>query len=94
MVVLEVQVHDFFVLDPECHPPVAGDMQAPGALAVAGQNVGLPPAKGAQPLRGLHRVEERQHLAKLGHGVRAQALRGVLLVQAAQTLCAMLRTFM
>ena len=42
--------------------------------------------KGAQLFGVLHRIEERQHLAELVHGVRAQALRGVVLVQAAQTL--------
>jgi hypothetical protein len=32
MVVLEVQVDDVLAVNPECHSPVAGDIEAPGAL--------------------------------------------------------------
>lgn len=54
-------------------------------LAVPGQNVRFPRWKGAQLLGVLHRIEEGEHLAELVHGVRAQALRRVVLVQAAQS---------
>lgn len=84
MVVLKIQLDDLFVLDPERQPPVARDVQAPGALAIARQNMRLPQGKAAQLLRVFHRIEEREHLAELVHGVRAEALRGILLVQPAQ----------
>jgi len=37
-----LEVDDLVDLDPEGHPPVTGDVQAPCALAVAGQNVRFP----------------------------------------------------
>src|SRR6266571_1989832 len=85
MVVLKVDVDDLVVLDPEGDPPVTGDVQAPCAVAVAGQNLRFPCGKGAQLLGALRRIEECQHLAELVHGVRAHALRGIVLVQPAQT---------
>ena len=85
MVILKVEVDDFVVLYPKGHSPVTGNLQAPRALSVASQNVRFPHGKGAQLLGFLHRIEERKNLSELVHGVRAQAPRGVRLVQATQT---------
>lgn len=80
MVILKVDIDDLVVLDPEGYPPVTGDVQAPCALAVTGQNVRFPCGKGAQLFGVLHRIKECQYLAELVHGVRAHALRGVVLI--------------
>jgi hypothetical protein len=73
VVILEVQLNDLLVLDPECQPSVASDVQAPGAFAVARQPVCLPQRKAAQFLRLFHRLDEREHLAELVHDIRTQA---------------------
>jgi hypothetical protein len=45
MVVLQVQVADFSLLDNECDPPIAGCRNAPGSRPVAGELMDPPPRR-------------------------------------------------
>ena len=69
VVVLKIQVHDLVVLDSKRQPPVAGDRQAPCALAVSGQKTGFPQRQAAQLCRVGGRIEEAKHLKELVYAV-------------------------
>jgi hypothetical protein len=49
--------------------PIAGDIQAPSAFAIAGEHVRLPRVKRPQFLCVSHVVEEGEHVAQLVHGI-------------------------
>jgi len=62
VIVFQIHVADFALcrVDVERQTPVAGDAQAPGSFAVAGQSVRLPGRERTQFLWILHVVEEGQ----------------------------------
>ena len=82
MVILKVQVTDFFFVDAEGQPPVRRDVQASDALAVAGQLMGFPHRDRPQFVFAFHVLQEGQHHTELIHGRGGQALCAVFRVEA------------
>jgi len=75
VVILIIQVDDFSfgLVDSERDPPLAGDGEAPGPLAVAGERVRFPARDVAELLGGFHLLQEGQNVADPLHGRRSQA---------------------
>ena len=75
VIIFQVQVVNFsFVgINPKRQSPIARDAEAPRAFTATGQRMHFPSWQGAQFLRLLHVVEERQHFAKLIHRIGLQA---------------------
>ena len=81
MIVFIINIPYLAVLDLEGQSPVARDMQAPDAFALAGQLVSPPERKGPQRFRVFHILQQCHHCAELVHSVRRQALGAVLQVK-------------
>src|SRR5262245_28926493 len=73
VVVLIVHLDEFTGVHAEREPPIARYPQAPSALPIAGQLMRPPARHRPDLLRGLHVLEERQHLPELVHGVGREA---------------------
>jgi len=60
MIIFIIQVEDFSsgLVDPERNPPVAGDGEAPGPLAVPGELMGIPTRDVAELLGVFHLLQE------------------------------------
>ena len=88
MVILIVEIDDLhlFPVDPEREPPVPGDRQAPGALAVAGQPVRLPTRDHPQFLLPFHVLEEGDDSPKFRRDGRLYTGGIVVLDEPAQSL--------
>ena len=63
--VVEVDDLDLIAVDAEREAPVPGDEEAPGALSVAGELMGLPGRNGADFFRALHVLQEGDHASQL-----------------------------
>ncbi len=88
MIIFQIHVVDFAVLrvDAKRQTPIAGNVEAPGAFTIAGENVRFPRVKRTQFLRMSHVVEEGEHLAQLVHGIGRHAFGAVLRVEVFETL--------
>src|ERR1700683_3933948 len=46
MIIFEIQVADFVILNPKCNAPISGDVKAPSFASIACEEMRLPPAEG------------------------------------------------
>ncbi len=81
MVVFEIHVVDFVVLDTKGKPLVPRHMQAPCAFAAAGQYMRLPRRERTKFFHVLHVLQERKHLAEPVHGLRRKTFPDVFCVK-------------
>lgn len=88
MIIFQIYVADFAGLriDTKRQTPVAGDIKAPSAFAIAGEQVRLPRVKRPQFLWVSHVVEEGEHFAQLVHGIGRYASGAVFRVEVFETL--------
>ena len=65
MIILIIQVYDFFLglVNLERNPPIAGDRQAPGALAIPAKLVRLPTWNGVEFFHAVHFLQEGDDVA-------------------------------
>lgn len=88
MIVFQVQVVDFVRggINAEGQAPVPCDTQAPGALAVAGEDMRFPRGECPQFFRVRHRIKEPQHLAEFVYGIGWHAFDAVVFIEPIQPL--------
>ena len=65
ILVIEVNYFSFASVDPECHPPIPGDREAPCALAIAGELMNFPARNVLELLRVFHLLQESHDVANL-----------------------------
>src|SRR4030042_2516658 len=86
MIILIIQVEDFSfgLVDLERDPPVAGNGEAPGPLAVAGELMGVPTGEVAELLGVFHFLQEGQNITDLLHDRRSYPGGIIMLNEASQ----------
>jgi hypothetical protein len=77
VVIFTIYIPYLAVLDLERQAPVARDVQAPDALALAGELVSLPERKDPQRFRVFHILQKSEHCAEFVHSVGRLALASV-----------------
>jgi len=72
ILVIEVNYFSCASVDPECHPPVADDREAPRALAISGELMNFPARNVLELLRVFHLLQESHDVADLLDNGRRQ----------------------
>ena len=86
MVILQIQVTYFVVLDRESQPPVGCDVKAPCAFATAGKLMNFPNRERPEFAFGFHAFKKEKHFSELIHGSRWNALGLIVVAETLQTL--------
>jgi len=65
ILVIEVNYFSIVSVDPECHPPVPRDREAPRTLAISGELMNFPARNVLELLRVFHLLQESHDVADL-----------------------------